>query len=136
MWALIFDGEVAEITDIDPEGRYHPDFVWIACEKNTQVGMLYKDNQFVGKQPVDVVSDIRSTMSLSAADARLRLAELGLLDRINDAIDAMPKSTPLRIKWEYSPVLHRADPVLDDFCHGTLGMTDEQIDELFVSTKV
>ena len=132
MWALIFDGEVAEITDIEPDGRYHPDFVWIACEKNTQVGMLYKDNQFVGKQPVD----IRVTMSLSAADARLTLAALGLLDRVNDTIELMPKITPLRIKWEYASIFHRTDPVLIDFCHETLGMTDEQIDNLFDSTKV
>jgi len=79
------------------------------------------------------IEEKRKLMMLSAADARLRLAELGLLDRINDTIDAMPKSTPLRIKWEYAPVLHRVDPVLDDFCHETLGLNDEQIDGLFVS---
>lgn len=45
-WALIIDGKVYEIIDLDPEGRYHPDFIWIPCPEGTQQGMTYEDGEF------------------------------------------------------------------------------------------
>ncbi|CAB3678039.1 Uncharacterised protein [Achromobacter insolitus] len=45
-WALIVDGKVAEITDVDPAGRYHPDLLWIACEESVEVGDSYSDGEF------------------------------------------------------------------------------------------
>ncbi len=45
-WALIVDGKVAEITEVDPTGRYHPDLQWIACEGSVAVGDFYDEGQF------------------------------------------------------------------------------------------
>ena len=30
-WALILNDQVHEITELDPTGRFSPDFVWVPC---------------------------------------------------------------------------------------------------------
>ncbi|WP_256658460.1 phage tail assembly chaperone [Pseudomonas sp. p106] len=41
MWALVQEGIVIETTDVDPEGRYHPDLQWRACSEQVKPGWLY-----------------------------------------------------------------------------------------------
>lgn len=44
MWARIEGDRVAEITDIDPEGRFHHSLMWVyAGESDVQVGWNYND---------------------------------------------------------------------------------------------
>lgn len=51
-WARIEEGVVREITDIDPEGRFHPSLIWAECEPETVVGYTYSDGEFVSpKEP-------------------------------------------------------------------------------------
>ncbi|MGW9067007.1 hypothetical protein ACWGPO_23220 [Achromobacter animicus] len=45
-WALIENGFVKELTDIDPEGRFHPDFVWVEAPEGTQAGYSYDGENF------------------------------------------------------------------------------------------
>lgn len=40
LWALVFDGVVSEVTDIDPDGRFHPDFKWYPCPEDTVSGWV------------------------------------------------------------------------------------------------
>lgn len=47
MWALIIDGEVREVTDINPEGRFHTSLVWVECPTYMQPGYLYDGNVFI-----------------------------------------------------------------------------------------
>lgn len=49
MWARLENGVVVETTDIDPEGRYHPDLKWRACSAQVQLGWLYADGVFAEK---------------------------------------------------------------------------------------
>lgn len=49
MWALVQDGVVIETTDLDPEGRYHPDLKWRPCGERVQPGWLFKDGAFAEK---------------------------------------------------------------------------------------
>lgn len=49
MWARLEDGVVVETTDIDPEGRYHPDLKWRACAAQVQPGWLYANGAFSEK---------------------------------------------------------------------------------------
>ena len=54
MWARIENGVVAEITDTDPDGRFHPDMVWVEAPDGIQPGHLYADGEFsapVGEPP-------------------------------------------------------------------------------------
>lgn len=45
-WALIIEGHVWEITDIDPEGRFHPSFLWVPCDSTVTVGMTWDGTNF------------------------------------------------------------------------------------------
>lgn len=47
MWALIVDGVVWEITDIDPNGRFHPSLLWVECGDDVEVGYLYDGKKFI-----------------------------------------------------------------------------------------
>ena len=47
MWALVQDSIVLEKTNVDPEGRYHPDLKWRTCTANVQPGWLFENGVFV-----------------------------------------------------------------------------------------
>lgn len=49
MWALVQDGVVVETTNVDPEGRYHPDLKWRACPDQVRSGWLYSNGSFSEK---------------------------------------------------------------------------------------
>lgn len=46
MWARIENGAVAEITDIDPAGRFHPSLKWAACTAEIVPGWAYDGSAF------------------------------------------------------------------------------------------
>lgn len=46
MWALIQNGAVAEITDIDPAGRFHASMVWQACPPEVAPGWAFDGERF------------------------------------------------------------------------------------------
>lgn len=52
-WALIVDGLVREIVTINPEGRYHPDLVWVPCAPDVREQWIYNsvDNTFTSNIP-------------------------------------------------------------------------------------
>src|SRR5690606_11595842 len=47
MWARIEGDRVAEITDIDPAGRFHPSLVWVGCSSDVAPGWHYDGTSFV-----------------------------------------------------------------------------------------
>lgn len=52
MWARLENNVVMELTDIDPEGRFHPSLVWVECPEGTQQWYIYENGSFT--QPVEV----------------------------------------------------------------------------------
>lgn len=61
MWARIENGAVAEITDLDPEGRFHEALVWIPCSEEVKPGWMYDGTSFfldVTEAPAVAVSDV------------------------------------------------------------------------------
>lgn len=46
MWARIEKGLVAEITDEDPIGRFHPSLEWVTCKAGIECGMSYSAGKF------------------------------------------------------------------------------------------
>jgi len=46
MWARIENGTVAEITDIDPAGRFHPSLKWAACDSGVAPGWTFDGQRF------------------------------------------------------------------------------------------
>jgi hypothetical protein len=53
MWALVIDGEVREVTDIDPQGRFHSSLVWVACDESVEPGYLYDGQSFYSIQKTE-----------------------------------------------------------------------------------
>ncbi|MBC3489900.1 phage tail assembly chaperone [Pseudomonas taiwanensis] len=88
MWALIIDGAVCEITEIDPAGRFHPAMEWITCDGSVVPGDRYVDGGFVPA----------SNESSAAAERGWRDAEISatewLVSRHRDEVD-MQLSTSL-----------------------------------------
>lgn len=46
MWARLENNVVMELTDIDPEGRFHPSLIWVECPEDTQYGYIYDGTNF------------------------------------------------------------------------------------------
>ncbi|USR40787.1 DUF4376 domain-containing protein [Ectopseudomonas hydrolytica] len=68
MWARIDSGTVAETTEINPAGRYHPSLEWVECPPEVKPGWLYSNGAFsppeskpqvVTKEDVDAERDRR-----------------------------------------------------------------------------
>jgi hypothetical protein len=125
--------QICEITG-DPIYRIN------STDKEPPTVMLPKRAIYDGEQwlvftptetPEITIEQLRKSMSLTAAQSRIRLAKEGLLIDIISRINAMPDDAHIKIMWEYETVFKRLDPVLCDFCKQSLGLTDERIDNLF-----
>ncbi|SQI34904.1 Uncharacterised protein [Leminorella richardii] len=46
MWARIEENEVTELTDINPEGRFHPSLQWVPCGSDVKPGYVFNDGEF------------------------------------------------------------------------------------------
>lgn len=46
MWAHVVNGLVADVTNVDPSDRYHPDLVWLPCSEDTKPGWLFEQGKF------------------------------------------------------------------------------------------
>lgn len=49
-WARIENNTTMEITDIDPNGRFHPDLIWVGCQE--EVGQRWTYNGFSFSAPI------------------------------------------------------------------------------------
>lgn len=45
MWARIVNYRVAEVTDLSPEGRFHPSLTWVDCSPQVKPGWRYDGEQ-------------------------------------------------------------------------------------------
>jgi hypothetical protein len=66
---------------------------------------------------------------ITMRQARLVLDSVGLLDTIDGYIKTLPKK--IQIEWEFNPTVHRNNPLVVGISK-TKGLTDEQLDELFI----
>jgi hypothetical protein len=64
--------------------------------------------------------------------ARLALLEQGLLTQVNNAVATMPGELgdKARIEWEFSNAVRRDKPLVQVVA-ASLGLTSQQIDDLF-----
>jgi len=77
MWARIENGTVAEITDIDPEGRFHPSIPWEACPAETEIGWSY-DGQAFSPPPPEPLEDLADEKRREMDSARDQAFAAGL----------------------------------------------------------
>ncbi|WP_260681230.1 phage tail protein [Pseudomonas putida] len=75
MWARIENGAVAEITDIDPTGRFHPALKWRVCGEDVAPGWSYDGQTYEAPVRAQPRADILCARIDDAADAaRARVA--------------------------------------------------------------
>jgi hypothetical protein len=76
--------------------------------------------------PVPVIT------SVEMRQARLALLEQGLLTQVNNAVATMPGELgdKARIEWEFSNAVRRDKPLVQSLS-ASLGLTSQQIDDLF-----
>ena len=72
--------------------------------------------------------------SVEMAQARLALLGAGLLPAVEAALAGMPGDlgTAARIEWEYRQNIRRDSPIVASLS-GALGLTSNQLDDLFVA---
>jgi hypothetical protein len=102
--------------------------------------VLYqRDNQWITGDPVAVQAIIDTfdptppvPASVTARQARLALFGAGLLDLVEGAVAAMegPQGRAVQIEWEYALAVERQSPLIAALAPA-LGLTDEQVDNLF-----
>jgi len=49
-WARIENNTTMEITDIDPNGRFHPDLIWVECPEEVGQRWSYSDGIFTAPE--------------------------------------------------------------------------------------
>ena len=139
-YARIESGRVAEVGEFDSiEGRFHPSLVWVECSAEVGEGWSYSGGVFSAPPPAPP-APVPSEVTMR--QARLALLGAGLLDSVEGALNAMPEGNPTqiaqkraaRIEWEYSQIVQRHKGLTVALA-GSLGMTDAQIDAIFVAAK-
>ncbi len=88
--------------------------------------------------PAPAPGVVAKVYEVTMRQAQLALLGAGLLDDVEAALDALPETTEAEIKfakaaritWEKSSTVQRDNPLIN-FLAGQLGLTSEQIDELF-----
>lgn len=104
----------------------------IDAESGGSIGDLYIDGQFVKPQPPPP----EVPQSVSMRQCRIALLDAGLLDAVQSSIATMPGTDGerARIDWEYAQEVRR-DWSLIAYMAGDLGLTDEQVDALFMAAS-
>lgn len=77
MWARIKGDRVAEITDLDPKGRFHPSMQWVACSADTQPGWHY-DGEQCTPPPPEPLEDLAARKRAAIDTARDQAFGAGL----------------------------------------------------------
>ena len=75
--------------------------------------------------------------SVTIRQAKLALLDADLLDKIDEAIEAIPdakQKAKAKIEWEYAQTVER-DSELTKLIAYNLGLSDEQLDDLFLKAS-
>lgn len=93
MWARIKNGTVAEITDINPEGRFHPSILWVPCSSDILPGWSYDGEQCLPPTP-DPLEDLAAHKRYEIVQARDAAFAAGLeydIDGESDVVQTRPE---------------------------------------------
>lgn len=97
---------------------------------NAAIGDTWDGSSF--SRPV--AEPVQVPASVTMRQARLALLGAGVLSTVNAAIAAMPgaEGDAARIEWEYARDVERDSPLIAGLVPA-LGMTEAQIDQLFIT---
>lgn len=132
MWARIENGIVAEITDIDPEGRFHPSLVWVPCGAEVQPGWAYDGGEF--SPPAETEPEPYVPQQVTRAQGKAALIQAGLWDAVESYVDSITDPTEKALALvALNDTTHwnRTSPFLNSAA-AALGLSDEDLDNLFI----
>lgn len=126
-FAIIDAGRVTNIVEADSDFAQAQG--WIPAE-GASIGDLWDGEVFTPAPPPPPAVPAAVTMR----QARLALLGAGLLDDVDAAIAALPspQKEAAKIEWEYSQEVQRHNGVVAAL-GPLLGLTDAQIDDLFLT---
>lgn len=104
---------------------------WIASE-TAAIGDTYENGQFIKPPPPPP----QIPQAITRRQAKQQLLIAGLLDQVQPALDAIENETEramMQIYWDDSQEFYREHPQLIALATGPLGLTESQLDELFIS---
>ena len=97
-------------------------------EYTNEEGVVVTEAEQIAAYEAQRAAERRATMTCTPRQARLALASQGLYETVQTTVVAI--SDEARIEWEYATMVERTSPLIDAM-KGTLGMTDEDLDNLF-----
>lgn len=125
-FAIIENGTVVNVVEAWPE---QADPAWVASN-TANIGWLWDGVTFSEPSPVVTVPG-----SVTRRQAREALLDIGLLDDVEMMINDMPDAIERKraeIYWLDSAVFERNHPLIVQI-GSALGLTDAEIDELFIT---
>ena len=82
--------------------------------------------------------ELKARLPSVASPMRIRLAllEMGLLEQVQDYVDALeePVKSKVLIMWEYSTEIHKHHPAIQKLAEG-VGLDEDTLDEIFVKAN-
>lgn len=148
-YALVIGGVFQEVRQLpdQPVNIPHKDVVWLPYETETIANnktnhtvktaeIIIEKSRVLKRSTISDLSveDRRMMMECSPYQARMALLGAGLLDTVQQTIDALPVNDPARIAWEYATVIRR-DSAFITAIGSTLELSPEQIDGLFEAAQ-
>ena len=121
-YLIITDGIVTNIILADAE--FAEQIGAIEAPDGVQIGDQFDGENFTTPEPI-----IQVPQSVTMRQARLALDGAGLLETVDSAIAAGPKS--VQIEWEFAATVDRNWPTLS-LLQSSLKLSDAQIDALFI----
>lgn len=107
----------------------------LAAGEQLQPGEIrYENGRYVQGWAVVPAPAPELPQSVTMRQCRIALLDAGLLDAVQSSIASMPGADGerARIDWEYALEVRRDWPLIA-YMAGDLGLTDEQVDALFVT---
>lgn len=136
-YARIIDSVVAEVfeTDGDIEKMFHPSLVWTECGNDVQTGWMYDGEGFAQPEPVEPEPYV--PQQVTRAQGKAALVNAGywnaILDYISNIGDETQKNLT-EIALNDTSHWRRDSPSLVS-CANALGLTEEDIDNLFIAAE-
>lgn len=133
-FAIIENGIVGNIVIADAE--FAQEQGWLAAPDDVEIGWTYDGNDFAA--PVVSPEEIRAAIRpVTMRQARLALLAAGVLGDVAPALAALPSPhrDAAEIEWEYASEVRRDAPLIAAL-GSALGLTEDQIDDLFEAAAV
>ena len=136
-YAIVENGVVSNIALADgPLVEWGEETVpvtgWFEWTDGVAIGDLFDGEVFTKPEPV-----VEVPQAVTQRQARLALLAAGLLAAVQPALDSLPspQREAAQIEWDWASTIKRDSPLIVSV-GAALGLTDEQIDALFIAAAV